>query len=613
MNDRSDAEPKLAELMHVFWTSQRADLGDGDSDDLAPRASRLRWLAAALLAGYVAFLGAVAVMVRVRQPAGAQPPVRLGQLLEPSQWLADLAWWGFFEFSQFAILALLVTVALPRRTAAETNRSALIRVLSALAVSGGMAVLLCGLRLGRLPDMPVLLVPLFGTVLGVWMGGHCRQGPRSCAWLVPKLAALVLVLAGALGFTAWLATSDAPLDFTPPEVTSDQKRRLVKAIHRGEPQADGTTRHRLSANDANLLLTTAFDHLPLEGKARVEFDEDTAAVDLSLATPPGLPLGRYINCQGVCRLEVDAGELHFEPIRMKVGRLRIPRLLLAPLGTLAVSIVCSDPYFGEALESMERLQLTSQGVEAVYQSEEFREQLVSAIRAHLGEEENVARATAAHFAHLVAAAGDLPGGDKGFAAYLRTAFAFASERSRREDPVVENRAAILALGILLGHRRLEHLVGYVTTRDLRRQASDRVRRIKLRGRSDWARHFLVSAGLAVLSNEAVSDGAGVLKEEIDAGDGGSGFSFADLLADRAGTEFALAATRDPQSARRMQQRLTADFAMEHIFPPAADLPEGISEVELQAEFGGVGGARYQAVLQDIERRLATCPITCGSG
>jgi hypothetical protein len=112
--------------------------------------------------------------------------------------------------------------------------------------------------------------------------------------------------------------------------------------------------------------------------------------------------------------------------------------------------------------------------------------------------------------------------------------------------------------------------------------------------------------LALLASESLSDQAGLLKEELDAGEGGSGFSFSDLLADRAGTLFALAATRDEPSARRMQDRLAAGPQIDEIFPPASDLPEGIPDAKLQTEYGGVGGEKYNQVTEEIERRLATC-------
>ena len=75
----------------------------------------------------------------------------------------------------------------------------------------------------------------------------------------------------------------------------------------------------------------------------------------------------------------------------------------------------------------------------------------------------------------------------------------------------------------------------------------------VRRRDDWVRHFTVSGALTVISAVAPSNAAGLLKEELDA-DGGSGFSFGDLLADRAGTTFADVATRDEASATAQQAR-----------------------------------------------------------
>jgi len=103
-----------------------------------------------------------------------------------------------------------------------------------------------------------------------------------------------------------------------------------------------------------------------------------------------------------------------------------------------------------------------------------------------------------------------------------------------------------------------------------------------------------------------SDAAGLLKEELDA-DGGSGFSFGDLLADRAGVTFASRATRDEASARALQDRLAAGFRVADYFPPADDLPEGIPDEELQSRYGGVGGPGYLALIEEMERRLVACP------
>ncbi|HYW80987.1 MAG TPA: hypothetical protein VE890_15510, partial [Thermoguttaceae bacterium] len=245
-------------------------------------------------------------------------------------------------------------------------------------------------------------------------------------------------------------------------------------------------------------------------------------------------------------------------------------------------------------------------IEATFASGDLRDEVIPSLLARLGGNPNVLPSVRIHYRHLVETAKTLPTNDR-FAGFVQAAFALAQERSETEDPALENRSAILALAILLGHRRVENLVGSVADDRLRWMAGRYKGRVTLRNRGDWTKHFLVSAALALLSNELLSDEVGLFKEELDAGEGGSGFSFGDLAADRAGTLFALAATRDTKAARAMQQRLAAGFEIDAIFPQAADLPEGIPDRQLQDEYGGVGGKRYNEITQEIERRLANCP------
>ena len=174
-------------------------------------------------------------------------------------------------------------------------------------------------------------------------------------------------------------------------------------------------------------------------------------------------------------------------------------------------------------------------------------------------------------------------------ALVQRAFEFARQRSVEGDPLIENRAALLALAILLGHERVETAVGPVFDEPLREQARRDLQNVTLRGRADWTKHFFVSAAIALVACEGTSNKIGVLKEALDAEDGGSGFSFGDFAANRAGIRLALASTSDPDSARRLQDRLAGEFTLDDIFPDVADLPENLTRSELQSRFGGVGG------------------------
>jgi hypothetical protein len=128
----------------------------------------------------------------------------------------------------------------------------------------------------------------------------------------------------------------------------------------------------------------------------------------------------------------------------------------------------------------------------------------------------------------------------------------------------------------------------------------------LDGRSDWPRHFAVSAALAVLGHPAVSDAGGLMKEQLDTLTKGSGFSFGDLAADRAGVRFALAATRSDSAAAAMQARLQSGFTQRDFFPLEIPFPENLSTEEFRHDFGNVGSERYQSTVNQIEAALERC-------
>jgi len=95
---------------------------------------------------------------------------------------------------------------------------------------------------------------------------------------------------------------------------------------------------------------------------------------------------------------------------------------------------------------------------------------------------------------------------------------------------------------------------------------------------------------------------GVYKE-IEDSRGGSGFSFNDIAADRAGTRFGEYAA-NPTSARVLQQRLRAAIGEKDIMPMTEDLPEFMPEREFQRRFGGIDAPPYKKMMAEIEQRIA---------
>lgn len=210
--------------------------------------------------------------------------------------------------------------------------------------------------------------------------------------------------------------------------------------------------------------------------------------------------------------------------------------------------------------------------------------------------------------HLVDACGDLPGGDERCLAILREAFSRAAQRSEAGSPaVLENRAALAAVGILLGEERLRPLAGFGPQQVIPRFPRKYESGATLRGRNDLCRHFVVSAAITALAGPWLGSVAGLAKEQQDA-DGGSGFSFADLAADRAGVRFARSATRSAADATAFQALVGAGCEIGDVMPEIDGLPEGLSTAELKSTYGAPGSPEYRAFVGQIDERLEGCRL-----
>ncbi len=530
-----------------------------------------------------------------------------------SAWLIDLLGTGLRQVLRYLPVGLLVWLGLRwyRGCWPAVSRPVgwLVTGLEALAAGAltcVVAAVVIGAQRGAVPSAVLLVLPSLGGGIGILLGWIWQQSRRSHLWLLRQL--LLLVAAAVLGLAGLtvLVLERAPLDYEPPEVTSDHRRHLVALFQASEVPGSPSRDLRLTDEDVNLLLAWGLMLGSPDRKARVTFGEDGSSAEASL----GLPLaGRrvYLNVHAAGSAEVDErNRLRVRVDRLRIGRLNIPAWPLNRLMPLALALLHYDPDVGQVLEVIEDFRLGPGSARLVIRSSQLTQRAIPSLLVRMGQHPEVRASTAAHFAYLAAGEASRPAGDAGFEATIQRAFRFAQQRSGQTGAVEENRAAIYALAILLGHPRIEQFVGPVTDSSSRAAARRASGRVTIRGRPDWTQHFWVSAALAVLSSEAASDAVGLLKEELDAGLGGSGFSFSDLLADRAGTLFGLAAIHNEAAARQMQQRLRDAFDLDDLFPPAADLPEGIPDAEFQRDYGGVGGPGYQRVLAEIERRLSQC-------
>ena len=122
------------------------------------------------------------------------------------------------------------------------------------------------------------------------------------------------------------------------------------------------------------------------------------------------------------------------------------------------------------------------------------------------------------------------------------------------------------------------------------------------GRRDLAQHFVVSSYLAAAGGTQLAVTSGLMKEMADAS-GGSGFSFADMAANRAGILFAGSVLN-----KRVPLRAVGDeFTVAAYMPSIDELPEGLTATQLLAEYGPQNDDRFQRELKRIDQRLLQLP------
>ena len=313
--------------------------------------------------------------------------------------------------------------------------------------------------------------------------------------------------------------------------------------------------------------------------------------ELSASLPVRLgPLRRYVNLQAVLREGASLPEVQ----ALRIGRLPVPARVGDLLLHRAIRAFVTAEGHRIAVEAVRKVAFGEGRLAVTYVLEPG---VGERLRAELVSPEDGERLRA-HQARLAALVAELPPRapvtmEELVAPLLR----LAGARSEGGDPVAETRAALRVIAFSANGRGLQAIVP--AARAWPRPAP---RAVLLAGRQDLARHFAISAAISAHSGAPLADAVGLYKELEDAR-GGSGFSFDDLAADRAGTRFGELAAGDRRSALELQRRVLAGDLAQGLLPPVADLPGALQQREFLQRYGGVGAPAYERELERIERRI----------
>ncbi len=330
----------------------------------------------------------------------------------------------------------------------------------------------------------------------------------------------------------------------------------------------------------------------LRAAAHAELRSGSAYVQASIELPRN-PIGGYVNIDAAFR---DTGAVpRFE--HLKIGDLPVPALLADYMLREGLRRIAATDRGELAAAVINRVSIVDGRVTATYQ---WSDHVATRARAVLVALEDQARLRA-YQERLV----DDVGRTRrivSLAALMPSLFRLALERSATGDIARENRAVIIVLAFYSIGKGLGDILPAATQW---RQPAWRT--ITLAGRDDFPKHFLISAAVAAEAGSPFADAIGVYKE-IDDSRNGSGFSFNDIGADRAGTRFGEVASQSPERARQLARVLASGVKESDFMPDVSDLPEFMSEIDFKRRYGGVGSAGYNKMMATIETRVARCPL-----
>jgi hypothetical protein len=404
------------------------------------------------------------------------------------------------------------------------------------------------------------------------------------------IVALPLILAGAV----YLAIDTEANINRAAEITPSSIERAKRILDQNDPRKlKSGARRTISVGAGDLDL--AANYLARQyaaGGARVQLNRGAAQVGASLRLPM-IPARIYLNFDAV--LTEDGALPRLESLR--VGKISIPPWLAHWLIPRLFALTFADLDIGSFSRVIKKVSVNESRVSLTYEWQADLPDKLRTVLLPLEERERLR----AYQERLAAVSRSLKAKNVSLTELLVPLFSFAAERSSDENAIAENRAAILLLTLYVNGHSLETILP--EAKNWSRPARHGV---LLSERDDFPKHFIVSAALAAKAGGPLADAVGIYKE-IEDSRGGSGFSFNDIAADRAGTRFGEYAASSV-SARKLQQRQREGISEKDLMPPTEDLPEFIPEAEFRRRFGGIDAPKYNQMMAEIDRRIAALPL-----
>jgi hypothetical protein len=380
-------------------------------------------------------------------------------------------------------------------------------------------------------------------------------------------------------------------------LTHDDIARARKILHEGAKiKPDELGMIELTESDLNLAGNYLLNRF---SKSAVHIQLKNSKLRFNVTTTlPENSLGKYLNVS--FRLGNDTPDELPGITKFKVGKLLLPAKLAAFVIDTVIQNTSLNEYFILATRPIKAVRIDEDKIAITYHSNAETLQQARQFLSH-GSDNPAQNIYQKKLAEIVARHD--PEWRLSLAELLKPLFELAYRRSSPDNAVEENRLVILTVN------------DYVNKQEAARMINDSAPKTDngspyaafMYKRIDLAQHFIGSAALTASVNGQVAKVVGEQKELSDA-EGGSGFSFIDLAADKAGTRFGEIATSSPENAMKIQKAMAAIKNYSDFMPDPRDLPEKMDAAEFKRLFGGIDSPAYKQIVERIDARIAAMPI-----
>ena len=381
-------------------------------------------------------------------------------------------------------------------------------------------------------------------------------------------------------------------------LTGDDIVRAKKILHEGsktKPDEIGTI--ELTQPDLNLAANYLLNRYS-KSAVRIELKNNAMRFTVTMTLPKN-NLGQYLNIS--FRLGNDDDSELPSLTKFKAGKLLLPAKFAAFVIDNTIRYTSLNEYFILATRPIKSVTIDQQKISITYYSS--RETLIQARNFLVQSDDNpkleiyqqkLAEIIAQHDPEWRLSLADL----------LKPLFELAYQRSTLENAIEENKMAIMTVNDYVNKKK--ETKRFLSTPASKPATGQRYSAF-LYKRIDLAQHFIGSAAITASLNGQVAKAAGEEKELSDA-QGGSGFSFIDLAADKAGTRFGEMATSSPESARKIQKAMSGIKDYSDFMPDPRDLPEHMNEAEFKERYQSIDSPAYQELSKQIDARIEATPI-----